>query len=115
METISSLAEHARKCLKVEYHGRITMLKNLVLQAVETIRCLQKSILINVMLVHLRPVSRIRDILVRIRTRIRDPFQELVYPDPDSVLFVSFKMSQKINFFLCFLSSFFLKSQNSRN
>ncbi len=116
-ETISSLTEHARKCLKVEYLGRITMFKNLMLQAVETIRirCLKKSIFKNVMLVYLRPVFRIRDILVRIRTRIRDPFQELVYPDPHSVLFVSCKMSPKMNFFLCVLSSFFLKSQTSRN
>ncbi len=58
------------------------------------------------MLVYLRPVFWIRDILVRIRTRIRDAFQELVYPDPDSVLFVSFKMSPKINFFSMFFVFF---------
>ncbi len=45
-ERVSSLAEHARKCLKVKYLSRLNMLfKNLVLQALETlrIRFLQKK------------------------------------------------------------------------
>jgi hypothetical protein len=55
-EPISSHAEHAWKCLKVEYLGRIEYdFKNLVLQALWTIwfRFLQKNVKKNVMLVYL--------------------------------------------------------------
>jgi hypothetical protein len=55
-ETVSSLAEHAQKCLKVKYIGRIEYnFQKFVLQALGTIRFrfLQKSQKINFMPVYI--------------------------------------------------------------